>query len=481
MTLGEGESVGRGSTGRANMAALGFVLALAAAAAPARSLAAAPPTSSADVNAQLATLRAETEAQKTELQDQQNQLEQLRMELQAQTDILRRAGLLETASTSGSSRQAPGMQLIASASPPPAAAGAGSQASQGGASEDRPKSERQADQLLLNVGGVLLPPFTMQLEQSMDETHVSNPRVNIFGYTIFNAINIGTIRVDDLSQDAVNTAFSARMGLPFRTQVDVRIPYTLSFIKQTKGIGTGQGNISEVATHGYHLGDISTTLSWQPIVERGWIPAVVLRSVFTVPTGKSVYQIPIVSSPSGGAETDLTQAPTGAGYFSVQPGFTLVWRSDPLVLFMGATYQHPFPTRDYVVSFTSFDCNVPGKCAPGELPHAIPQPPKDYGHIMPGDVLGLSAGLNFTVNERASINFSFVDQFSDYTSERLKNTDAWTKLKGTSLNDARLGMGAAFGLTDNISLVINAGMGLTDQSPGYTFSIAVPITLPLVK
>jgi hypothetical protein len=55
----------------------------------------------------------------------------------------------------------------------------------------------------------------------------------------------------------------------------------------------------------------------------------------------------------------------------------------------------------------------------------------------------------------------------------------WKHLAGTTVNDARLGMGASFGLTDRMSLVVNAGVGLTDQSPGYTFSVSLPITLPV--
>ena len=39
--------------------------------------------------------------------------------------------------------------------------------------------------------------------------------------------------------------------------------------------------------------------------------------------------------------------------------------------------------------------------------------------------------------------------------------------------------GASYALTDRMSLVVSAGMGLTDQSPGYTFGISIPITLPL--
>ncbi len=67
--------------------------------------------------------------------------------------------------------------------------------------------------------------------------------------------------------------------------------------------------------------------------------------------------------------------------------------------------------------------------------------------------------------------------FRDSRWEDLRRDNA--KILGTETNDARLGLGASFGLTNNVTLVVNAGMGLTDQSPGYTLSFSVPITLPL--
>ncbi|MFI4975128.1 MAG: hypothetical protein ACHP84_11365 [Caulobacterales bacterium] len=458
--------------GPGSMAALaGAAFLVTALATPAVALAA--PAADSGVESELASLRAQTQAQKQEIDTQQNELEQLRMELQAQQDILRRAGLLDTAAQTPRSGPIPDVELVANA--PGAAQGSSSSSAAGGVSAERPKSERQADQLLVDAGGVLLPRWTLQVEPSMDDTHVSNPRVNIFGYTVFNAINIGLIRVDDLSQDALNTNVTFRLGMPHRTQVDVRVPWTFSFVRQTKGIGTG--NISEVNTQGSHIGDISTTFYWQPFVANGWRPAVVLRTQLIIPTGESVFAIPEAIPPNGqGAETQLTRAPTGSGYFSVTPGFTLVWRSDPLVLFAGGSYGMPLASRHYVT--TLFNPN------PGHDLNGNPLPmitPRNNGIIQAGSVYNANLGVNFAVNERASINFSFNDFFTGYTRQRANYASPFSKVLGTTINDARFGMGASFGLTNNVALVVNAGMGLTDQSPAYTFAVSLPITLPLRK
>jgi hypothetical protein len=419
--------------------------------------AAAPAASGpSDVNAEVAALRAKTAAQQAQLDLEKSRIDELRQEVEAQNATLRRAGLL-----------GPGagpVQLAGNSAGPPLPPPPPSEPT---SPEDRPRSERAADQLLIEAGGVLLPPWTLQVEPSMDETHVSNPRVNIFGYTVFNAINIGTLRVDDVSQDVADSNLTLRMGLPWRTQLDLRVPFTASFVRQTKGIGTG--NVSEVDTTGAHLGDIQATFSWQPLTQADWRPAVVVRTKLTVPTGESVFQIPETYPPvANGAETQLVRAPTGSGYYAIEPGFTLLWRSDPLVFFAGASYSYHLPTPNYVVPLFN--------------PNATGTQPKvtqvDHGILHIGDVIAFNAGVNFAVNERASLNFSFIDQYAGYTQQRPVN-GKYVNVLGTTLNDARLGVGASFGLTDRVSLVFNAGMGLTDQSPGYTLFLSLPITLPL--
>jgi hypothetical protein len=427
-------------------------------AAQAAAASANPPAASAssDVNAEVAALRAKTAAQQAQLDQEKEHIDELRGEVEAQNAILRRAGLLGPGAAPA--------QLAGNSAGPPLPPPPSSEPTSPG---DRPHSERAADQLLIEAGGVLLPPWTLQIEPSLDETHVSNPRVNIFGYTVFNAINIGTLRVDDVSQDVADANLTLRMGLPLRTELDLRVPFTGSFVRQTKGIGTG--NITEVDTTGAHLGDIQATLSWQPIVQADWRPAVVLRTRLTVPTGESVFQIPETYPPiANGAETQLVRAPTGSGYYAIEPGFTLLWRSDPLVFFAGASYSYHLPTPDYVVPL--FNPN-----ATGTQPTVTQV---DHGILHIGDVIAFNAGVNFAVNERASLNFSFIDQYEGYTQQRPVN-GKYTTVLGTTINDARLGIGASFGLSDHVTLVFNAGMGLTDQAPGYTLFLSLPITLPL--
>src|SRR5580698_5953572 len=146
-------------------------MAMAFAAAPL----AARATESQDAAGEIEALRAETQAAYKELDAQRAELNELRQELRNQSALLRRAGLGD-ANSLGRVNEHSIIRIADQSAPVPAPVNA--------ASAERPRPVRQADQLLVDAGGVLLPRWTLQVEPSLTETHVSNPRVNIFGYTV---------------------------------------------------------------------------------------------------------------------------------------------------------------------------------------------------------------------------------------------------------------------------------------------------------
>jgi hypothetical protein len=392
--------------------------------------------------------------QQSRLDNQERELLRQRQQLANQAEAMRTAGLGAVpplpSATPPMPAQANGGQQNASAMaqnqqsapqaarpqliPPPSAP-----TQTASAEADRPRSQRQADQLLLDAGGVLLPRWHWQIEPSLDWTHISSDRVNISGYTVFNSIVIGTIRVDDVTRDIGSFAVSGRVGLPRRTQLDLRVPYQYRVDRETLGVGTA--DLRDQYTEGGHLGDVEATASWQPFVAKGIIPATILRLRARFPTGESAFEIPRIPTGAGG-QTKLIRPPSGSGHYVLEPGFTAVWRSDPLVLFIGAARSFPIE-RDFPV----------------------------FGKIEPGPVTSFFAGLNLAVNERSSLNISFSNQLTASTRQN------GLKLIGTPSNDARLGIGGSFGITETQSVSVTLQMGLTDQSPAYALSIGVPISL----
>jgi len=323
---------------------------------------------------------------------------------------------------------------------PPASAPDEQVAQNDGSNEaERPQSDRAVDQLLLDQGGVLLPKGKLQIEPSIDYTSISSDRVNISGFSIFDAIIIGTIRVDDVNRDILTGAVTARYGTGNRTQVDLRVPYVYRNDTEATGIGTGDALERNITGHG--LGDLGLTFAWQALSNRGAQPATIFRVQAEIPTGKSAFEIERVAPEEDSPERILTEAPTGSGFYTISPGVTFVWPLDPVVLFAGGAFNYTFDR--------SFE---------------------EFGNIEPGHGFEFFTGMNMSINQLVSMNFSFLDK------QRFATRSNGTKIPGSGTHDARLSLGASIGLSDRTSLVVSTAAGLTDESPDFSFSLRVPIT-----
>ncbi len=302
----------------------------------------------------------------------------------------------------------------------------------------RPASERPIDQLLIDTGGILLSPGSLQIEPGFDYSHLSGNNVAINGFSIFDAIVIGTIRVDDLRRDIVTSSLTVRYGIAERLQLEARVPGVYRRDKEILGIGTA--DIRERTVSDVDLGDIEATLSWQPISNNGLIPATVLKATARFPTGRNPFEIESEVIDRGG-ESRLVNPPTGGGHYAVSPGANFVWRNDPLVYFGGA---------DYALNLQQeFD---------------------EFGVIDPGDSFGWFAGFNFAISDRVSISTSFINRHTKKTRQN------GIESIGTATNDARLVFGTAIATPRGRTLLASASIGLTDQSPDFSISFTLPIT-----
>lgn len=303
---------------------------------------------------------------------------------------------------------------------------------------ERVRPEKAQDQALLERGAILLRRGTLQIEPGVEYSHYGSNNVQISGVSIFDAIIIGFIRVDALERDVLTGTLRVRYGAFNRLQLDATVPYVYRRDREVLGVGTP--NVFERTINGHGIGDVEIGVSGQPLIGRGWIPNVLIRAFARFPTGESAFTIPTeVIGP--GNQRRLIRSPTGNGFYSVGATVTGVLPIDPVVLFAGAGYT-------------------------ANLPRTF----EDFGQIDPGDSWEFFAGLNFALNERVSFNASFINQrafptFRDGAS-----------VPNTSAVDSRVILGTSVGLTRNVNLVVNAGIGLTSQSPNFTFFVSLPIT-----
>jgi hypothetical protein len=313
----------------------------------------------------------------------------------------------------------------------------------------RPKSERPIDQLLVEAGGILLPNGALQVEPGFEWTHFSDSAVAIAGLQIFNAILIGTISVDRLDRNIWTTNLTARYGLFERFQVEARLPFVIRKDSEVIGVGTAD-QFDREATN-YNVGDFEIAALYQPVLGHDWVPNVVLNLRARFPTGEDPFGIPLdeYEDEEGGTVVRLSRPPTGSGFYGLSPGFTTVWRTDPVVLFFGGNYTVNL-ARDFDTGF---------------------------GEIDPGDQLSFFAGINVSLSERVALNLSFSD------TQTFKTEQLGSKVAGSSFNDARIVLGTSIN-TGRGSLLVAAVAGLTEQSPDVQVIVRVPLTWrfsPLVE
>ena len=313
---------------------------------------------------------------------------------------------------------------------------------------ERPKAEKAADVALIQQGAILLRGGQLQIEPAFDYTHFSSNRVAINGFSIFDAIVIGTIRFDKLERDIYTYSLTSRYGLTDRLQLEARVPYIHRNDNEILGIGTP--NVMERPISGDGIGDIDSTMYYQAWLGGGdisWlgisgntIPAVILRARGHFPTGKSPFEIGTVTVQGG--ERRFKESPLGTGFFGAGPGATFVWRSDPVVFFLSGGYTFNFAENQ------------------GRM----------FGVVNPGDTVDWAAGFNLAINDQVSFNASMQNQYIQPTHQ------AGAKIPGSSIHDSRVIFGSAIGLSPATTMLMSVGAGLTTDSPDFSFTISLPFT-----
>jgi len=282
------------------------------------------------------------------------------------------------------------------------------------------------------------------LEPSLQYIYSSDNRVALVGFTIIPAITIGLIDIRRVSREAWYAALTARYGVTSRFELEGKIPYVYSETSTiTRPLATPSVTDSTFDSNGNGLGDIELGGRYQINAFRGDNMVYIAGLRVRLPTGKGVFDV------NYDPATNLqTENPTGSGFYSIQPGISFVYPSDPAVFFGGLAYTYS-PSRDVGNGF---------------------------GTIKPGGVTDLSFGMGLALNERASFSFGFQlsvvgesSQSGDFSAFKTLG-ETGTQTLGT----ARFGLTYAF--TRQTALNLTLGIGVTDETPSLELTARVPIS-----
>ena len=278
------------------------------------------------------------------------------------------------------------------------------------------EGEQTANRLVPRVdkGGVLLPKGKLQIEPSITYTHVSNNRVALSGFSVFDVVFIGEIRSDDVNRDIITPALNARYGLAKNLQAEMDLP-TQYRHEETLSGPIDNRTAGSSADSGF--GDMSGGLYYQFAHQDGMRPNMIALMKLKAPTGR---------------------APLGSEAWGLKGGLVMVKNSDPVVLFSNFGYTLNFPG------------DVNGL------------------RVDQGDAFEYSAGLAYALNYNLALNGSFEQIFIGQTRA------AGSSVTGSRLVVANFKTGLTYAFTKSLSMDVSVGTGLTEDSPDLSVSLSFP-------
>ena len=278
------------------------------------------------------------------------------------------------------------------------------------------------ERTLIQRGGLLLGPGTVEFEISMRYFNASSDRISIDGFTILPVLVVGDIVSERIRRDILLPSFSVRIGLPKSFQFDVRMPFGY----EAERIVTGDNMEKSRSSSG--IGDLDLGISKQIARERGVLPDLLAGFRWKSTSGGDPF------SP----ETTTSALGTGFGFHSFTGSLTGVKVRDPVVYFGGFSYTTNLADT------------------------------KQVGRINPGDPVGVQFGLAMALNLESSISFSWEQRFTGHT--KLEGI----KIPGSFLTEGTFRVGTSYVLGPGKALDLGVGIGLTQDAPDVQFNIAIP-------
>jgi hypothetical protein len=272
---------------------------------------------------------------------------------------------------------------------------------------------------LVERGALLLPKGGLEISPGIAFSHSQRQGLVL----VDTPEGISTVSDQRLRTDGLEFAATARYGLPWRSQIQVRVPF--AWRRQASALGDG----TEVSNHDTYLGDVELELSHQFLVEKGALPALIGGVSWRFPTGRDPFRTPVASIASGGGTHQVTVRATALKTI------------DPLVVF----------------STLSYSANLSRE--------------EDFGRVHPGNAIAWQLGGLLAVSPETSVNFGFAQQF------RFRTSVDDVPIAGSDGIAAVAQFGIDQVLSARTLLDISLGIGLTDDAPDYQLMISLPIRL----
>ncbi|MBD9604512.1 hypothetical protein ACVK1X_002921 [Pseudomonas sp. PvR086] len=294
------------------------------------------------------------------------------------------------------------------------------------------------------------------LETGLTYSRYDTRQLILNGFLALDSIFLGNINLDRIKADTWTLDLTGRYNFDNRWQFDLNVPVVYrESTYQSGGANNGAAGVTseESVTRDPTLGDVNFGIAYKFLDESVNTPDAVVTLRVKAPTGKDPFGIKLRQSD---ANTNLfvpDTLPTGNGVWSISPGISLVKTYDPAVLFGSLSYTHNFEGSFDDISAT-VNQKVPGK-------------------VRIGDSFQIGAGIAFALNEKMSMSFSVSDLVQRKSKLKQDGGD-WESVVSSDANAGYFNVGMTIAASDNLTIVPNLSIGMTDDAPDFSFSLKFP-------
>lgn len=302
--------------------------------------------------------------------------------------------------------------------------------------------------------GVLTPRNQTVLEPSINFSYASSNRVALVGYTIIPALLIGLIDVREVKRNTFTAALTARRGITNRLEVEAKLPYVYRSDSAISRRIASPDRLNEELfdASGQGMGDVEFTARYQLNDGGADKPYYIASMRFKTRTGKDPFEVTTASAVAGGLVNQLQRTlPTGSGFYTWQPGLTVLFPTDPGVFFGGVSYQYNVERK-----------NLNLRTDEGDQP---------VGDIQPGGVIGFNFGLGLALNERSSMSIGY-----DHSSISRTKQNGQTVPESVRTQLGSLLLGYSHKVSPKTSLNLSVGVGVTRDTPDVSITLRVPVS-----
>ena len=311
---------------------------------------------------------------------------------------------------------------------------------------ERPAEEPQREAAALPPElGVLTPKGKLVIDPSIEFVRSSNNRLVFRGVEIVPGIQLGVIEASDVARDTGVLTLAARYGVTNRLEVEARIPYLWRDDRITTLAQRDETISRTTELRGNDIGDIELNARYQLNSGATGGPIFVATSRVKPPTGTGPYD---VDYDEFGVATSLA---TGSGFWGVEGGVTMLYPTDPAIIFAGVSYLHNF-SRNIDRTVGSGDAAV------------------HVGNVDPGDSIGASLGFGLALNPRLSISLGYSHNYIFKTTSELGATKQTTQ----PLQVGSLLLGSSYRLTERLTLNSAFEFGMTSDAPDVRIIFRLP-------